>query len=57
MNPEDIAKFQDSLANMSLSELEAKRNELQNSLSKMVLDSNIVMQIAIVEARIKEKGE
>lgn len=57
MKVEDIVKFRSSIANMSLEELEAKRGELQDQLSKMILDSDVVMQIAIVEARIKEKGE
>ena len=57
MKTEDIVKFRSSIANMSLEELEAKRGELQDQLSKMILDSDVVMQIAIVEARIKEKGE
>lgn len=57
MKVEDIVKFRSSIANMSLEELEAKRGELQDQLSKMILDSDVVMQIAIVEAKIKEKGE
>lgn len=57
MKPEDIVKFQDSIANMSLNELEAKRSELQNQLSKMILDDFVVMQLALVESKIKEKGE
>ena len=57
MKTEDVVKFRSSIANMSLEELEAKRGELQDQLSKMILDSDVVMQIAIVEARIKEKGE
>ena len=57
MKTEDVVKFRSSIANMSLEELEAKRGELQDQLSKMILDSDVVMQIAIVEARIKEKGD
>ena len=57
MEIKDIAKFRDSLANLTLSELQEKRGELQDKLSKMILDSDIVMQIAIVEAKIQEKGE
>lgn len=57
MKPEDIVKFQDSIANMSLNELEAKRSELQNQLSKMILDDFVVMQLALVESKIKEKEE
>lgn len=57
MKPEDIVKFQDSIANMSLNELEEKRSELQNQLSKMILDDFVVMQLALVESKIKEKEE
>jgi hypothetical protein len=57
MKPEDIVKFQDSIANMSLNELEAKRRELQNQLSKMILDDFVVMQLALVESKIEEKEE
>ena len=57
MKTEDIVKFRNSILNYTLEELEAKRGELQNQLSKMIMDSDVVMQIAIVEAQIKEKGE
>jgi hypothetical protein len=57
MKLEDIVKFQDSIANMSLNELEAKRRELQNQLSKMILDDFVVMQLALVESKIEEKEE
>ena len=57
MKPEDIVKFQDSIADMSLSELEEKRDELKNKLSKMVFDDFVVMQLSLIESRIREKGE
>ena len=57
MKTEDIVKFRNSISNYTLEELETKRKELQNQLSKMIMDSDVVMQIAIVEAQIKEKGE
>ena len=57
MNVEDIVKFRNSLANLNLQELEEKRNELREKIAKMIMDSDITMQIAIVEAQIKEKGE
>lgn len=56
MKAKDITTFRNSIAHFTLEQLEAKRNELQNQLSKMIMDSNIVMQIAVVEAKIKEKG-
>ena len=57
MKPEDIVKFQDSIANMSLSELKEKRDELKNKLSKMVFDDFVVVQLSLIESKIKEKGE
>lgn len=57
MKPEDIVKFQDSIANMSLSELEEKRDELKNKLFKMVFDDFVVVQLSLIESRIREKGE
>lgn len=57
MNVEDIVKFRNSLANLSIKELEEMRDELREKITKMVLDSDITMQIAIVEAQIQEKGE
>ena len=57
MNVEDIVKFRNSIANLSLQELEEKRNELRDKIAKMIMDSDVTMQIAIVEAQIKEKGE
>ena len=57
MNIEEIVKFRNSLANLSLEELNKKKAELQDKIAKMIMDSDVIMQIAIVEAKIKEKGE
>lgn len=57
MNVEDIVKFRNSLANLSLQELEEKRNELRDKIAKMIMDSDVTMQIAIVEAQIQERGK
>ena len=57
MNVEEIVKFRNSLSNLTLEELEEKRNKLQEQIAKMILDSDITVQIAIVEAKIKETGE
>lgn len=55
MNIEDITKFRDSLANLSIDQLKEKRDELREKIAKMIMDSEITMQIAIVEAQIQEK--
>lgn len=57
MNVEEIVKFRNSLADLSLEELNKKKAELQDKISKMILDSDITMQIAIVEAQIQERGK
>lgn len=57
MNIEEIVKFRNSLANLSLEELNKKKAELQDKIAKMIMDSDVTMQIAIVEAQIQEKKE
>lgn len=57
MNVEEIVKFRNSLANLSLEELNKKKAELQDKIAKMIMDSEVTMQIAIVEAQIQERGK
>ena len=57
MNVEEIVKFRYSLANLSLEELNKKKAELQDKIAKMIMDSDVTMQIAIVEAQIQERGK
>ena len=57
MNVEEIVKFRNSLANLSLEELNKKKAELQDRVAKMIMDSDLTMQIAIIEAKIQEKKE
>ncbi len=52
---QDILDFKQSIMNFSLEELQAKKEELNNQLSKMILDSDVVIKIAIVDALIEEK--
>ena len=54
---EEIVKFRNSLANLSLEELNQKKAELQDKIAKMIMDSDVTMQIAIVEAQIQERGK
>jgi uncharacterized protein YdcH (DUF465 family) len=56
MNVEEIVKFRNSLADLSLEELNKKKAELQDKIAKMIMDSDVTMQIAIVEAKIQERG-
>ena len=57
MNIEEIVKFKHSLNNLSLEELNKKKAELQDRIAKMIMDSDAIMQIAIIEAKIEEKKE
>lgn len=57
MNVEEIVKFRNSLANLSLEELNKKKAELQDKIAKMIMDSDVTIQIAIVEAQIQERGK
>lgn len=57
METNEILKFRESLVNLTLEELTEKRAQLQTKIAQMIMDSDLVMQIAIVEAKIKEKGE
>ena len=54
----NIANFKLEIENFSEEQLKKKRGELQNAISKMIMDSDVVLKIAIIEARLKEmKGE
>ena len=57
MDAKQIVQFKESLSNMSMDELKIKRTELRDKIAKMIMDCDITMQIAIIEAKIKEKGE
>lgn len=57
MDIEKIVKFKNSLNNLTLDELNKKRAELQDRVAKMIMDSDLTMQIAIIEAKIQEKEE
>ena len=57
MNIEEIVKFKNSLNKLTLDELNKKKAELQDRIAKMIMDSDLTMQIAILEAKIQEKKE
>ena len=57
MNIEEIVKFKNSLNNLTLDELNKKKAEFQDRIAKMIMDSDVTMQIAIIEAKIQEKKE
>ena len=51
MNIEEIVKFKNSLNNLTLDELNKKKAEFQDRIAKMIMDSDLTMQIAILEAK------
>ena len=55
MNEKDIVNFRNQIKDFSVEELKEKRNNLQNDLSKMILNSDVIVQIAIVESLLEEK--
>ena len=52
----DIMIFRDEVSKLSVDELIAKRDELQTKMSQMILNSELILQIAIVESLIKNKA-
>lgn len=55
MNEQDIINFRESVKDFSLEQLEQERADIQNSISKMILDSDLMIKAAIIENLIKEK--
>lgn len=54
----DIANFRSEIADFTEAQLEDKKAELQNAISKMIMDCDMVLKIAIIDAKLKEmKGE
>lgn len=54
----DIASFRCEIADFTEAQLEDKKAELQNAISKMIMDCDMVLKIAIIDAKLKElKGE
>lgn len=55
MEAQDILNFKNSLADMSLEDLESMAKDLSNQINQMILNSDLIMKVAIVDQRIKEK--
>ena len=56
MNEKDMFDFRESLSNLSLDELCEMREKLQKEISKMIMDSDLIMKVAVVEAQIQERN-
>lgn len=57
MEDKKILQFKQQIQNFSLEQLKTKQQEIQSAISKMILDSDLIIEAAIVEAAIKEKEE
>ena len=57
MERQDIVNFRNSLTDLSVEELEAMIKDLNNQINKMILDSDLIMKVAIVDRKIKEKKD
>ena len=55
MDEKEILKFRESIKDLSVEELEEKAEELRNAVSKMILDSDLIIKAAIVDTLSKEK--
>ena len=56
MKEQDIINFKQEICNLSLAELQKKQAELHESVVKMILDTDLVVKLAIIENCIKEKN-
>ena len=54
MNEQEILKFRQSVVNCTKEELIEKQKEIQDAISKMILDSDLIIKAAIIENLIKE---
>lgn len=55
MNEQEIINFRNLVKEFSLEQLEQERADIQNAISKMILDSDLILKAAIVDSLIKEK--
>lgn len=55
MDEKDIINFREQVKDFTLEELEEKAQELRDAVSKMILDSDLIIKAAIVDTLIKEK--
>lgn len=55
MDEKDIINFREQVKDFTLEELEVKAEELRDAVSKMILDSDLIIKAAIVDTLIKEK--
>ena len=57
MNNKDIINFKNQINNFSIDELNDERVKLQEQMSKMILENDLLIKISIVETALQEKLE
>ena len=57
MNNKDIINFKTQINNFSIDELNDERVKLQEQMSKMILENDLLVKISIVETALQEKLE
>jgi hypothetical protein len=55
MNEQEIINFRNLVKEFSLEQLQQEKADIQNAISKMILDSDLMIKAAIIENLIKEK--
>lgn len=55
MNEQEIINFRNHIKDFTLEELKKEQANIQNAISKMILDSDLIVKAAIIESLIKEK--
>lgn len=55
MDEKDIINFRKKVADFTVEELKQEQADIQNAISKMILDSDLIIKAAIIENLLKEK--
>lgn len=55
MTEKDIISFKEKIAKYDINQLKICRNELEDKLTHMILDSDLIEYIALVTAMIEQK--
>ena len=55
VNKMKIEEFRNSVKDFTLDELKAEAARIQEEISKMILDNNLIIEAAIVDSLIKTK--
>lgn len=55
MDEKDIINFRNRVKDFTTEELRKEQADIQNAISKMILDSDLMIKAAIIETLLKEK--